>query len=88
MRRRKADAWERRWVESRSERCAICKRMGTRVGEQGGAPVVDVLCHVCFENAPIDFKLTPAQDVFRDAVRGGCHPRIALARAGYRLERA
>lgn len=78
---------ERRWIESRSAICAVCGRMGTRVGEQNSKPVVDVLCTGCFEDAPMEFKLTKAQDVFRDAVRAGCHPRIAARRAGFLIER-
>lgn len=61
--------------------CVRCGRMNTRLGEQAGMLVVDVLCHGCFESAPSRFKLTPAQDVYRDAINGGCHPRIAQRRA-------
>ncbi len=66
---------------SKHQHCVRCGRMHTRLGEQAGALVVDVLCHGCFESAPTRFKLTSAQDVFRDAVKDGCHPRIAQRRA-------
>lgn len=72
--------------EARSAVCVCCGRTGVRVGEQDKRPVVDVLCQGCFENAPHHFKVTRAQDIFRDSVRIGCHPRIAARRAGYSLE--
>jgi hypothetical protein len=57
--------------------CIRCGAIGVRLGEQDSKLVIDVLCHGCFERAPSAFKLTTAQDAFRDAVNAGCHPRIA-----------
>lgn len=57
--------------------CIRCGQRHTRLGEQAGQIVIDVLCHGCFERAPSAFKLTSAQDAYRDAVKSGAHPRIA-----------
>ncbi len=72
------------WKASRSATCARCGRVGTRVGLQNDTFVTDVLCHGCFERAPMRFKLTSAQDVYRDAIEAGAHPRIAARAAEVR----
>jgi hypothetical protein len=71
------------WRKTQHERCARCNRLGVRVGEQDARLVVDVLCYRCFENAPMSFKLSlrsrrpPPQHIYRDAIKGGVHPRMA-----------
>lgn len=58
--------------------CVRCGRMHVRLGEDfEGRLCVDVLCHGCFERAPTMFKITGAQDAYRNAIKNGCHPRIA-----------
>lgn len=58
--------------------CCACQKMPCRLGmEQSGRPVDDVLCHGCFESAPASFKLSTAQDAFRDAVKAGVEPDLA-----------
>jgi hypothetical protein len=75
--------FRRKTQKARNERCARCARRGVRVGMQDEQFVVDVLCHACFEHAPMAFKISsvpsqpPAQDVYRSAIKGGVHPRMA-----------
>lgn len=70
--------------ESQTECCARCGHLGTRLGKQDGKLVVDVLCTQCFEHAPHLFKVTRAQDVYRDAIKAGAHPRFAARLAEVR----
>lgn len=73
---------------ARAATCARCGCAGTRVGVQDEEFVLDVLCHGCFESAPHLFKVTPAQDVYRSAIKAGAHPciaaRAAEVRGGFR----
>lgn len=69
---------------SRSATCARCAALGTRVGMRGEQFVLDVLCHRCFEGAPHRFKVTSAQDIYRDAIKAGAHPRFAARAAEVR----
>jgi hypothetical protein len=62
---------------AQTKNCVRCGKARVRIGEQDGKLVVDVLCHGCFEYAPALFKLTAAQDVYRDAIKSGAHPRFA-----------
>lgn len=64
-----------------AQTCVACKRSPCRVGEQAGRPVVDVLCTPCFESAPYAFKVTSAQDVHREYVTAGAHPKMAVRAA-------
>ncbi len=79
------DRFRTLWNAAHEQTCARCGKLGTRIGMQDEELVVDVLCYRCFENAPHRFKLSPggraAQDVYRDAIKAGAHPRFAARAA-------